>query len=52
MQFASSLGTFLGGAILTQLPNGKIGHFIYVGVMSLAVSLAAYAWAGRIKNVA
>jgi MFS transporter, DHA1 family, inner membrane transport protein len=52
MQFASSLGTFVGGAILTQLPNGKIGHFIYVGVMSLAVSLAAYAWAGRIKNVA
>jgi predicted MFS family arabinose efflux permease len=52
MQFASSLGTFIGGAILTQLPDGKIGHFLYVGALSVVVSLAAYAWASRVKSVA
>ncbi len=52
MQFASSLGTFVGGALLIPLPDGKIGHFVYVGAVSVVASLAAYAWASRVKSVA
>ena len=52
MQFASSLGTFVGGALLTALPNGEIGHFAYVGALSVAASVAAYAWASRVRSVA
>ncbi len=52
MQFASSLGTFVGGAMLTALPNGQIGHFAYVGALSAVVSIGAYAWASRVRSVA
>ncbi len=46
MQFASSLGTFISGLILTQNANGTIGNYPIVGYISVAIACVGF-WVVR-----
>ncbi len=46
---ASGLGAYLGGLVVTQLPNGQIGNFWIVGLIAAGSTLLSLWLAGRVR---
>ncbi len=51
-QLASGVAANIAGAIVVQIPGGRMEHYNWVGWFSLALILSCVFLAGRVKPVA